>query len=193
MDKIEPEKQQKEKAIASNPVLPACGEFFKPTAIHGAVMGNISGFQEGNLYYKNEHGQNVYILTQLLTYSRSVLRIYNVEMTLTTQKTSEKKTQDISLVLTHEFPLFGEIKAVNLIANPFEGDKKLIIVYLNNHRVCFIICYINFQLATLSLDPVTNTLVTVDLHNFENPDLGLRVIRIFHFCRAFKERATRIL
>lgn len=150
MDKAESEKQPKERASASNVVLPACGELFKTTAIHGAVMGNVSGFKEGVPLYSNENGHNVYILTQLVAYSRDVLRIYNVEMTLISQKNMEKKTDSVSLVLINEFPLFGEIKSVNLISNPLESDKKLILVYLNGNRVYFTHIYLS-QIQSLLL------------------------------------------
>jgi hypothetical protein len=193
MEKSEIEKQPKEKPSTSNVVLPACGEVFKTSAIHGAVMGNVSGYKEGVILYSNEHGHNIYILTQLITYSRNILRIYNVEMATIPQKNMERKTEGISLVLINEFSLFGEIKGVNLISNPLDTDKKLILVYLNNHRVYIDYIYLILKLATLSLDSTTNTLSTVDLHNFENPDTGISIIKVVHQLRDIEKRSNRIL
>lgn len=148
MDKPELEKT---KAQASNVMLPAYGEIFKSTAIHGAVIGNISGFKENAPLYIDDQGQTVTILNQLVTYSRNSLRLYNIEATIKGTKTSERKINKIKLNFLNEYPLFGEIKKVNLIENPAEPEKKLLVVTLDEHKVYTLMFIFFIILAVYSL------------------------------------------
>ncbi len=52
MDKPDTEKP---KHHQTNAILPACGDIFKSTAIHGAVMGNLTGYKENTPLYFNEN------------------------------------------------------------------------------------------------------------------------------------------
>jgi hypothetical protein len=132
MDKPETEKP---KPQAPTVMLPAYGEIFKSTAIHGAVMGNIGGFRENHPLYIDDQGQQVVILNQMVTYSRNSLRLYNIEASIKGTKINDKKINKIKLNFLNEYPLFGEIKKVNLIEDPREPEKKLLVVTLDEHKV----------------------------------------------------------
>jgi len=98
-------------------------------------MGNLSGTRETSFLYRTSNGTSVHFFTQLITYSRDNIKIYNVESHY--EQTNVPTRPDISykLNLTHEFPLFGEVKKVSMIYNHEDGNKGYLVVLFNENKV----------------------------------------------------------
>ena len=79
MDKPDTETTKKSSST-SNLIYPTFSELSRSTAIHGTAIRNLSDFREGSFLYQKEDGSLVHIFTQLVTYPRDLIRIYNVEV-----------------------------------------------------------------------------------------------------------------
>ena len=134
MDKPEQETTKKVSSQASV-ILPTFCELFKSTAIHGALMGNLLNIREDLLSYKSEDDSLVQIVTQLITYSRDTIKVYNIEQKSDSSKTPGKKANSLRVSLTHEIPLFGEIQKVGIIYHPEDGNKGYLVVLFSDHKV----------------------------------------------------------
>jgi len=161
MDKQDTETTKKSSST-SNLIYPTFSELSRSTAIHGAVMGNLSGFREGAFLYQKEDGSPVHIFTQLVTYSRDLIRVYNVEVHSEATKNPSRKVNDYRLNQTHELPLFGEVRELGIIYHAEKGNRGYLVVLFKDNKV-----------ATLAHDPVTNSFSIIDLHNLENPGTGI--------------------
>ena len=134
------EKQQdsdniKKSSSSANYFHPTFSELSKSNAIHGALMGNLLGFREGSFLYRTSNGVPVHVLTQLITYSRDNIRIYNVETFYEQTKSPTRANIDYKLNLTHEVPLFGEIKNVGMIYNREDGNKGYLVILFSENKV----------------------------------------------------------
>ncbi len=134
MDKQDTETTKKPSST-SNLIYPTFSELSRSTAIHGAVMGNLSGFREGAFLYHKEDGSPVHIYTQLVTYSRDLIRIYNVEIHNENTKNSTRKINDYRLSQTHELPLFGEVREIGIIHHPDRANKGFLVVLFKDNKV----------------------------------------------------------
>lgn len=136
MDKQDSENVKKPANPVSNLSLPPTySELLKSSAIHGALMGNLTGIREGSVLYRANDDSVVCMMTQLVTYARDVIRIYNIEMQIESHKASSKGLSEFRLSLTHEVPLFGNIKKMNMIHNKEEGDRGYLVVLYEDHKV----------------------------------------------------------
>ena len=133
MDK--PEQESIKKTSQASVILPTFCELFKSTAIHGALMGNLLNIREDLLSYKSEDDSLVQIVTQLITYSRDTIKVYNIEQRNDSSKTSGKKASSLKFSLTHEIPLFGDIQKVGIIYHPEDGNKGYLVVLFSDHKV----------------------------------------------------------
>ncbi len=134
MEKQEPENTKKSLS-SSNYVYPTFNELSKSSAIHGATMGNLSGIREGSILYRTSDGTPVLCSTQLVTFSRDIIRIYNVEIITEQSKVPSRVVNHYRLNLTHEFPLFGEVKKVSTIYNTAEENRGYLVVLFTDYKV----------------------------------------------------------